>query len=227
MKMNQTMNLKSVSIKGGKTYYMVEGRIAVFIQNYVRGMITTEIIGNPSEWVFVKAKVTPDSDKPERYFTGHSQAKWQGNINGNAALENAETSAIGRALAAMGLGGGASLDEMIKCGAIKQDDEMIVVSGEKEEPKNDPKIVKMEIPIDSLSSADSIQKVEAFLIANKDISSSDLVEFLADQGRQFDSADVQGDWVRLPEKLIKELASKVDKLAKAVRVWKKKRIASV
>jgi hypothetical protein len=221
------MNLKSVSIKGGKTYYMVEGRIAVFIQNYVRGMITTEIIGNPSEWVFVKAKVTPDSDKPERYFTGHSQAKWQGNINGNAALENAETSAIGRALAAMGLGGGASLDEMIKCGAIKQDDEMIVVSGEKEEPKNDPKIVKMEIPIDSLSSADSIQKVEAFLIANKDISSSDLVEFLADQGRQFDSADVQGDWVRLPEKLIKELASKVDKLAKAVRVWKKKRIASV
>ena len=221
------MNLKSVSIKGGKTYYMVEGRIAVFIQNYVRGMITTEIIGNPSEWVFVKAKVTPDSDKPERYFTGHSQAKWQGNINGNAALENAETSAIGRALAAMGLGGGASLDEMIKCGAIKQDDEMIVVSGEKEEPKNDPKIVKMEIPIDSLSSADSIQKVEAFLIANKDISSADLVEFLADQGRQFDSTDVQGDWVRLPEKLIKELASKVDKLAKAVRVWKKKRIASV
>jgi hypothetical protein len=175
----------------------------------------------------MKAKVTPDTDKPERYFVGHSQAKWEGNINSNAALENAETSAIGRALAAMGLGGGASLDEMIKCGAIKQEDEMIVVSGEREEPKNDPKIVKMEIPIDSLSSADSIQKIEAFLIANKDISSSDLVEFLADQGRQFDSADVQGDWVRLPEKLIKELASKAEKLQRAVRTWKKKRIENV
>jgi hypothetical protein len=174
----------------------------------------------------MKARVTPDTDRPERYFVGHSQAKWEGNINSNAALENAETSAIGRALAAMGLGGGASYDEMIKCGAIKNE-ELIVVSGEKEEAKQDSKIVKMEIPAENLTSADSISKVEAFLIANKDISSSDLVEFLADQGRQFDSADVQGDWIRLPEKLIKELASKADKLQKAVRAWKKKRIENV
>jgi hypothetical protein len=220
------MNLKSVNIRGGKTYNLVEGRIAVLIQSYPRCSIVTEIIGDPTDRVIMKAKVTPDTDKPERYFVGHSQAKWEGNINSNAALENAETSAIGRALAAMGLGGGASYDEMVKCGAIKNE-ELIVVSGEKEDPEQDSKIVKMEIPIDSLSSADSIQKIEAFLIANKDISSADLVEFLADQGRQFDSTDVQGDWVRLPEKLIKELASKVDKLAKAVRVWKKKRIASV
>lgn len=226
MKMNQTMNLKSVNIRGGKTYNLVEGRIAVLIQSYPRCSIVTEIIGDPTERVIMKAKVTPDTEKPERYFVGHSQAKWEGNINSNAALENAETSAIGRALAAMGLGGGASYDEMVKCGAIKNE-ELIVVSGEKEDPKQDSKIVKMEIPAENLTSADSIQKVEAFLIANKDISSSDLVEFLADQGRQFDSADVQGDWVRLPEKLIKELASKVDKLAKSVRAWKKKRIESV
>ena len=226
MKMNQTMNLKSVNIRGGKTYNLVEGRIAVLIQSYPRCSIVTEIIGDPTDRVIMKARVTPDTEKPERYFVGHSQAKWEGNINSNAALENAETSAIGRALAAMGLGGGASYDEMVKCGAIKNE-ELIVVSGEKEDPKQDSKIVKMEIPAENLTSADSIQKVEAFLIANKDITSSDLVEFLADQGRQFDSADVQGDWVRLPEKLIKELASKVDKLAKAVRVWKKKRIASV
>jgi len=198
----------------------------VLIQSYPRCSIVTEIIGDPTDRVIMKAKVTPDTEKPERYFVGHSQAKWEGNINSNAALENAETSAIGRALAAMGLGGGASYDEMVKCGAIKNE-ELIVVSGEKEDHKQDSKIVKMEIPAENLTSADSIQKVEAFLIANKDITSSDLVEFLADQGRQFDSADVQGDWVRLPEKLIKELASKVDKLAKAVRVWKKKRISSV
>lgn len=220
------MPLKSVNIRGGKTYNLVEGRIAVLIQSYPRCSIVTEIIGDPTERVIMKAKVTPDTDRPERYFVGHSQAKWEGNINSNAALENAETSAIGRALAAMGLGGGASYDEMVKCGAIKNE-ELIVVSGEKEDPKQDSKIVKMEIPAENLTSADSIQKVEAFLIANKDITSCDLVEFLADQGRQFDSTDVQGDWVRLPEKLITELASKVDKLAKAVRVWKKKRIESV
>jgi hypothetical protein len=220
------MSLKSVNIRGGKTYNLVEGRIAVLIQSYPRCSISTEIIGDPSERVIMKARVTPDTDRPERYFVGHSQAKWEGNINSNAALENAETSAIGRALAAMGLGGGASYDEMIKCGAIKNE-ELIVVSGEKEEAKQDSKIVKMEIPAENLTSADSISKVEAFLIANKDISSSDLVEFLADQGRQFDSADVQGDWIRLPEKLIKELASKADKLQKAVRAWKKKRIENV
>ena len=222
------MSLKSVNIRGGKTYNLVEGRIAVLIQSYPRCSISTEIIGDPSERVIMKARVTPDTDRPERYFVGHSQAKWEGNINSNAALENAETSAIGRALAAMGIGGGASLDEMVKCGAIRQDDdELVVVSGEKEEAKQDAKIVKMEIPAESLTSADSISKVEAFLIANKDISSSDLVEFLAYQCRQFDSADVQGDWIRLPEKLIKELASKSDKLQKAVRAWKKKRIENV
>jgi len=198
------------------------------MQSYPRGMIATEIIGNPAEWVFVKARVTPDTDRPERYFTGHSQAKWQGNINGNAALENAETSAIGRALASMGLGGGASLDEMLKCGAIKQEDDMLVVSGEKEESKKvEDKIVKMEIPAESLTSAESIARVESFLLANKDITGSDLVEFLADQGREFDEGDVQGDWIRLPERLIKELGSKHERLGKAVRAWKKKRIDTV
>jgi len=224
--MNQTMPLKSVNIRGGKTYNLVEGRIAVLIQSYPRCSITTEIIGDPTERVIMKAKVTPDTDRPERYFIGHSQAKWEGNINSNAALENAETSAIGRALAAMGLGGGASYDEMVKCGAIKNE-ELIVVSGEKEEPKQDSKIVKMEIPAENLTSGDAIAKVESFLIANKDISSSDLVEFLADQGREFDESDVQGDWIRLPERLIKELGSKHEKLGKAVRAFKKKRIDTV
>ena len=224
--MNQTMPLKSVNIRGGKTYNLVEGRIAVLIQSYPRCSITTEIIGDPTERVIMKAKVTPDTDRPERYFIGHSQAKWEGNINSNAALENAETSAIGRALAAMGLGGGASYDEMVKCGAIKNE-ELIVVSGEKEEPKQDSKIVKMEIPAENLTSGDAIAKVESFLIANKDISSSDLVEFLADQGREFDESDVTGDWIRLPERLIKELGAKHEKLGKAVRAFKKKRIDTV
>lgn len=224
--MNPTI-LKSVNVRGGKTYHLVEGRIAVLIQSYPRCSIVTEILGDPSERVIMKAKITPDTDRPERYFIGHSQAKWEGNINGNAALENAETSAIGRALAAMGIGGGASYDEMVKCGAIKND-ELIMVSGEKEEPKaGQDKIVKMEIPAENLTSADAIAKVEGFLLANKDISGMDLVEFLADQGREFDESDVQGDWIRLPERLIKELGSKHERLGKAVRAWKKKRIDTV
>jgi hypothetical protein len=53
------------------------------------------------------------------------------------------------------------------------------------------------------------------------------VEFLADQGREFDESDVQGDWIRLPERLIKELGAKHEKLGKAVRAFKKKRIDTV
>jgi hypothetical protein len=85
----------------------------------------------------------------------------------------------------------------------------------------------MEIPAENLTSGDAIAKVESFLIANKDISSSDLVEFLADQGREFDESDVTGDWIRLPERLIKELGAKHEKLGKAVRAFKKKRIDTV
>ena len=89
--MNQTQ-LKTINIRG-KEYSPVESRIAVFHQRFPRGTINTKIIGNPAEWVFMSATVIPDIDKPERFFTGHSQAKWQGNINGQAALENE----IGRA----------------------------------------------------------------------------------------------------------------------------------
>ena len=50
----------------------------------------------------VKAFVVPDVDKPQRMFTGYSQAKrGDGFINKTSALENAETSAVGRALAMM------------------------------------------------------------------------------------------------------------------------------
>ena len=61
--------------------------------------------------VYFKAIVTPDIEKPERVFTGHSF----GNIQKEKALEKLETVAVGRALAFMGIGiveGIASADEI-------------------------------------------------------------------------------------------------------------------
>lgn len=115
---------KAIKIKG-KDYVQVKDRVLFFNEEYTNGRITTELISNEGDEVVVKATVTPDVKNPERYFTGYSQAnKTQGMINKTAALENCETSAIGRALASMGIGildGLASADEMYKAGLTKDE----------------------------------------------------------------------------------------------------------
>jgi len=117
---DKTLKGKAISIKG-KQYVQVSDRIVYFNDNYPNGCITTHLESKTQATrVVIKAIVIPDVDKPERYFTGYSQAKWgEGMVNITAALENAETSAIGRALASMGIGvldSVASADEMAKAG---------------------------------------------------------------------------------------------------------------
>lgn len=113
---------KAIDIKG-KKYVLVADRIIYFNAEYPNGcIITQKIVGETADddlgRVEFKAKVVPDTDKPDRYFTGHSQAVWgEGFINKTSAMENAETSAVGRALAMMGIGvidSIASVDEIKK-----------------------------------------------------------------------------------------------------------------
>ncbi|MDQ3159341.1 MAG: hypothetical protein M3P98_04395 [bacterium] len=110
--------LKTINIKG-KEYVLVKDRVVAFNNEYPNGSIQTQLVSEPTaERVVVKAKVTPDASMPERYFTGYSQAVvGDGQINSTSALENCETSAVGRALAMMGIGvvdSLASVDEMAK-----------------------------------------------------------------------------------------------------------------
>ena len=94
---------KAIDIKG-KKYVLVSDRIIYFNETYPNGSITTERI---SEWEMevVKATVIPDCANMERKFTWYSQAKrWEWFINKTAALENAESSAVWRALAFMWIG---------------------------------------------------------------------------------------------------------------------------
>lgn len=119
------MNLKdkAIDIKG-KKYVLVSDRVLFFNENFPNGSITTELLEN-GEKITVKATITPDVANPTRVFVGHSQAKWgEGMVNRTSALENAESSAWGRALAAMGIGvldSIASVDEMKKAGAYHDD----------------------------------------------------------------------------------------------------------
>lgn len=113
-----TNNLPTIDIKG-KKYVLVSERVLAFNEFYPEGSIETEILSAiDSKTIVVKAIVTPDAKNATRRFVGHSQAViGQGMVNTTAALENAETSAVGRALGMMGIGvieSIASADEMNK-----------------------------------------------------------------------------------------------------------------
>lgn len=116
--MTKQLTEKAIDIKW-KKYVLVSDRVLYFNENYPNGSIVTQRIMTEDSWVEIfKATVMPDCSKPERYFTGYSQAKrWDWFINKTSALENAETSAVGRALAMMGIwviDSIASLDEINK-----------------------------------------------------------------------------------------------------------------
>lgn len=122
--MTKELKDKAISIHG-KGYVLVSDRVLHFNEKYPDGAIITKLLSNPTaEMVVVHAKVVPDVSKPERWFTGLSQAKWgDGIINKTSALENAETSAVGRALGMMGIGvieSIASADEMNKASSYQQ-----------------------------------------------------------------------------------------------------------
>lgn len=98
----------------GKEYKTVAKRVDEFRKDHKTEMsIITSIIVADEKTVVMKAEI---SDKEGRIIaTGFAEEKRDAStINKTSALENCETSAIGRALANFGLGGGeyASADEV-------------------------------------------------------------------------------------------------------------------
>jgi hypothetical protein len=103
--MPKDLKNKAIDIKG-KKYVLVSDRVLYFNEAYQSGSITTELVTpHDAQTIIIKATIRPDVSLPDRTFTAYSQATWDdGYINKTSALENAETSAIGRALGFMGIG---------------------------------------------------------------------------------------------------------------------------
>ena len=103
-----------VAQRGGKKYTQVVHRMEAF--RTVFGLdcgVDTDILVDDGQRVVVKATITDNNG----HVIGSGMAeeiRGQGNVNKTSALENCETSAIGRALASIGLSGGeyASANEM-------------------------------------------------------------------------------------------------------------------
>lgn len=115
--MDKQLKDKAIKIHN-KEYVQVADRILFFNEHYDGG-ITTELLSDPAhETIVIKATVSYTDENGDHTYTGHAQeVVGNGNINKTSALENAETSAVGRALAMMGIGvieSVASVDEITK-----------------------------------------------------------------------------------------------------------------
>ena len=114
---------KAIDLKW-KQYVLVSDRVLYFNEKYPNGCIKTfREFDTANNREIVKAVIIPDMENPDRCFTWYSQATWgEWFVNKTAALENAETSAVGRWLAFMWIGvidSIASVDEMKKAGATE------------------------------------------------------------------------------------------------------------
>ena len=97
------MNTGIVNIRG-KEYQTVALRVQKFREAHPDWELSTEIIKADDVVVIMQARIYTDLGKC--ISTGHAEEfRAAGQINSTSALENAETSAIGRALAAAGWGG--------------------------------------------------------------------------------------------------------------------------
>jgi len=111
---NELYKGHAIKQKGGKMYLQVVHRVEAFRRTVGADYgIDTRILVDDGHRVVVKAIVT----NADGITVGSGMAeeiRGQGHVNTTSALENAETSAIGRALASLGLSGGeyASANEM-------------------------------------------------------------------------------------------------------------------
>lgn len=134
---NQSLNSINIERKGSggktstKSYVMVNERVKSFRQICPDGCITTKIIEMANGVVTMQAEVYDDSGK--LLATGFSQEKEaNGFINKTSYIENAETSAVGRALGFLGIGidGSMASAEEVANAIIQQDAENTKVIGE-------------------------------------------------------------------------------------------------
>lgn len=88
----------------GREYQTVALRVSKFRDNFPKYALTASVVFRDEECVVMQAQIADETGRV--LATGHAEEyRKASQINRTSALENCETSAIGRALAAFGFGG--------------------------------------------------------------------------------------------------------------------------
>ena len=114
------LNKDGIVVRGNKKYTTVAVRVEVFRKYFPDFSINTKVKVDDGKRVIVVAEVyAPGSERP--ISTGIAEEiRGSSNVNKTSAIENGETSAIGRALANLGLAGGEyASDFEIEVAALK------------------------------------------------------------------------------------------------------------
>lgn len=122
-----------------KDYILVNDRIMKFYEKYPDGRIITDIVSWEEGRIIMKATIYRDYESDKALATGHAyEQEGSTYINKTSALENCETSAVGRALALAGF-------EIKKSIASKEEVEAAQAKQEilkREEKEEIPEIIK-------------------------------------------------------------------------------------
>jgi hypothetical protein len=93
-----------VSGRNLQDYIEVKDRIAEFWKQHPEGRVLTRVVEYNAERVLLFAEVYTDRADPRPAATGYAEeVRSERGVNATSAVENGETSAIGRALANMGM----------------------------------------------------------------------------------------------------------------------------
>lgn len=98
----ELQKMPTIDIKG-KSYTQVSTRLAVFRKHFPDASISTVLIHDDDQRVVIQAKIKIGENIISTGFA--EEYRGDGWINATSALENAETSSIGRALAGLSLSG--------------------------------------------------------------------------------------------------------------------------
>ena len=138
----------------GKDYETVAHRLARFRADHPTAWIECKILTDDGKVILMRAAI--GFEPGELIATGHAEeVRGSSNINKTSALENCETSAIGRALAAAGYESG---------GSIASADEVEVAVARQAYEKTTK---KLQMPPEPLITVDQMEAVSIYLEASE------------------------------------------------------------
>ena len=167
MKLVKVLHEKhGVPQKGGKKYTQVVHRMEAFRSVLGLGIgFDTQIVVDDGKRVVIKA-IAADKDGRILGSGFAEEIRGTGHVNTTSALENAETSAIGRCLASLGLSGGeyASANEM---DAVARKKEVVGVASPNATSTPQPKPKSEAQWLDEIDKINDVKDLNKFYTSNR------------------------------------------------------------